>query len=150
MTASKRGLRFLGHRVHPALSDFPLVLLVLAPFADTLGWVCGENTGWFVGFGCSIGGIVSALPAAVAGFVDYRTIEPDSKPSRTAFLHMSVMLSAVCCSVLGLTFRGGTIPDGSARVVVVAFEWAASILVAAGGWLGGHLVFHHGIGVDSK
>ena len=38
--------------------------------------------------------------------------------------------------------------------LVLLLLWVALVLVAAGlgagGWLGGHLVFHHGVGVDTR
>ncbi len=145
-----RGLRLFGHPVHPPLTAFPLVLLALAPVADAAGWLAADALFWRMGFWCLVAGLVAALPAAAAGFVDFSSIPSDTPAARTGLWHLSVMLSAVSLSGLGLVFRGGQVPDEGAQLLAVLLEASGALLVLAGGWLGGHLVFHHAVGVEGR
>lgn len=144
----RRGLRVGGHPLHAALSDFPMVLLLLWVALDGTALVLGSPLLWMLGRWALIAGTAAAVLAATAGFVDYLSIA-DAKPRafRTASAHLAVMLSVTCVAVVDLVYRGAVPPTGVGRVLHVA----ALVLVAgglgAGGWLGGHLVFHHGVGV---
>jgi uncharacterized membrane protein len=144
----RKGLRLFGHPVHPPLTAFPLVLLALAPVADAAGWLRAEELPWRIGFWCLAAGLVAALPTALTGFFDYSAIPSESPAAKTGLWHLSVMLSAVSLSGLGLAFRGGQVPEGDARALALALEASGAALVLAGGWLGGHLVFHHAVGVE--
>lgn len=50
----------------------------------------------------------------------------------------------------GLVVRGGSLPPSGMRLLAaLALEGVGFLLLSAGGWYGGHLVFHHGIGRDA-
>ena len=93
---------------------------------------------------CIGGGIVGALVAAVPGLVDLTSISA-GKVRKAALTHMTVNLIAVGLFGLSLWLRT-TDPLGG---------WAAAIsgvgllLLGLGGWLGGELVFVHGMGVEA-
>ena len=147
----KRGLRVLGHPVHAALSDFPLVLLLLWVALDGTALVVDSPLLWMLGRWVLIGGIVAAVLAASAGFIDYLAVGTTvPRAVRTATTHLAVMLSVTSIAAIDLVYRGPEIPTGTGRVL----HLVALVLVAAGlgvgGWLGGHLVFHHGVGVDPR
>jgi uncharacterized membrane protein len=145
----RRGLRFAGHPVHAMLSDFPMVLLLLWVALDAAALLLASSEVWRLGRWALTGGVVAAGLAATAGLVDYSTIS-EAKPnaSQVATAHMMVMLSVAVIAILALVFRSASLPQDSARVLhVVALVLVASGL-AGGGWLGGHLVFRHGVGVD--
>ena len=69
-----RGLRVLGHPVHAALSDFPLVLLLLWVALDGIALVVGSPLLWMLGRWALIGGTAAAVLAASAGFIDYLAV----------------------------------------------------------------------------
>lgn len=142
--------RLFGHPVHPPLTAFPLVLLTLAPVADAVGWGRAEPLGWQLGFWCLVAGLVMALPTAASGFLDFTAIPADTPAARTGLWHLSVMLAAVSLSGLALALRGGRVPEDGARLLSFGLEAAGALLVLGGGWLGGHLVFHHGVGVRGE
>ncbi|HET9158528.1 MAG TPA: DUF2231 domain-containing protein [Myxococcaceae bacterium] len=146
-----RGLRVLGHPVHAALSDFPLVLLLLWVALDGAALVVGSPLLWMLGRWALIAGLVAAVLAASAGFIDYLAVGTNvPRAVRTASAHLAVMLSVTCIAAIDLVYRGAAAPTGIGLVLHVA----ALVLVAAGlglgGWLGGHLVFHHGVGMDPR
>jgi Predicted membrane protein len=147
----KRGLRIGGHPLHAALSDFPMVLLLLWVALDGTALAVGSPLLWTIGRWALIGGMVAAVLAASAGLMDYLGVgESAPRGLRTATAHLAVMLSVTCVAAVDLVYRGTAPPTGAGRVLHIA----ALVLVAgglgAGGWLGGHLVFHHGVGVEGR
>jgi uncharacterized membrane protein len=145
------GLRIGGHPLHAALSDFPMVLLLLWVALDGTALALGSPLLWMLGRWALIGGTVAAVLAASAGFLDYLAIgESVPRALRTATAHLAVMLSVTCIAAVDLVYRGPALPTGAGRVLhVVALVLVAAGL-GAGGWLGGHLVFHHGVGVEDR
>jgi uncharacterized membrane protein len=140
-------MRLFGHPVHPMLVAFPVALLVLAPVWDglaVLGVLADART---AGYFCTLAGLVTGGLAAIAGFVDLVKI-PSSKPAavRVALAHASCALVAVSLCGTGFAFRGGVAAMPGAGVL--GLEIAGALVLVATGWLGGHLVFRHGIGVE--
>ena len=143
-----RGFRIGGHPVHAALSDFPMVLLLLWVALDGTALALGSPLLWMLGRWALIGGVAAAVLAASAGFLDYLGVASGApRALKTATAHLGVMLSVTSIAAIDLVYRGSTFPTGVGRTLHVA----ALVLVAGGlmvgGWLGGHLVFHHGVGV---
>ena len=132
-----------GHPIHPMLIVFPVGLWIFSLIADLVylvGWggpVWKQVALYTIG-----GGIVGALLAAIAGFTDWRSIR-DPRVRRIATSHMAANLIVV--ALFGLSFwlrlsnPLGALPVGVSGV--------ATILLGVGGWLGGHMVYVHGMGV---
>ena len=143
-----RGLRIGGHPVHAALSDFPMVFLLLWVALDGTALVLGSPLLSTLGRWALIGGVAAAVLAASAGFMDYLGVASGApRALRTATAHLAVMLSVTCIAAIDLVYRGSTFPTGAGRTLHVAALALVAGGLAAGGWLGGHLVFHHGVGV---
>lgn len=132
------------HPIHPMLVGIPIGLWVFAVVADVVHMVGGGPAWKEVARYCIGGGIVGALVAAVPGLVDLTSISA-GKARKAALTHMTVNLIAVGLFGLSLWLRT-TDPLGG---------WAAAIsgvgllLLGLGGWLGGELVFVHGMGVEA-
>jgi uncharacterized membrane protein len=98
-----------------------------------------------------IGGVAAAVLAASAGFMDYLGVASGApRALRTATAHLGVMLSVTSIAAIDLVYRGTTIPSGLGRTLHIAALVLVAAGLAAGGWLGGHLVFHHGVGVKPE
>lgn len=138
-----------GHPLHAMLSDFPLALLGTSLVWDAIGMWRGEAVWWAISFWNIALGLSAALVAATAGAVDYAAIKPEAPASKLAMSHMILMLMAVGMYGASLLLRGGpAVPVGAGRTVGLILESLGLILLMAGGWCGGHLVFHHGVGRD--
>jgi uncharacterized membrane protein len=143
-----RGLRIGGHPLHAALSDFPMVLLLLWVALDGTALVLGSPLLWMIGRWALIGGVAAAVLAASAGFMDYLALGTTApRAVRTASVHLAVMLSVTSIAGIDLVYRGASPPTGTGRVLHVAALVLVAAGLGAGGWLGGHLVFHHGVGM---
>jgi uncharacterized membrane protein len=145
-----RGLRVFGHPLHAILSDFPAALLGTSLVWDLVAVWRGEPVWWAISFWNVALGLLAAAAAACAGAVDYAAIPQDDAALATANRHMLLMLCAVTPYILSLVIRGGaSAPHGAALWAVLALEGLGLLLLSAGGWYGGHLVFHYGVGRDA-
>lgn len=149
------GLRFLGHPLHPALVHLPLGLCVASLLWDVagilarrggLGWAGLSPETWFdLGRVTLVVGLVTAVPAAITGFIDYVAIPADDPAESTAGWHLLATGSALTAFLAGLLLRLGAAADDGDALVVGMSALGASLL-GLGGWLGGHLVYEHGVG----
>jgi nitrite reductase/ring-hydroxylating ferredoxin subunit/uncharacterized membrane protein len=139
---------FRGHPIHPALIPFPFAFLTGAFLFDGAGRVSGNSNWWTTGGYLAAAGIVTALLAAVPGFIDYlRTVPPNSSGKRRATKHMLLNLSAVLLFIVATWLRSGSVAP---ETPVVLFEGLGVAMLSFGGWLGGVLVSRNQISVDHR
>jgi uncharacterized membrane protein len=139
--------RVAGHPLHPALAHFPIGLWLAAVAWDLLGWWEASNPLWWqLSFGCLALGLAAALPAAATGLVEFFALPPDEPAIDTATAHMMAMASATF--IFGASWflraKSGAAEPPTAWALALAFAGAAVLVV--GGWLGGTLVYRHGVG----
>lgn len=144
----KNGLKFLGHPLHPPLTDFPIVLWSISLLWDILAFARGDPFWAQFSFWSIATGLVAALPTLATGLLDYASIPDDQQAAeRTATRHMIVMLCTTALFVGSLLLRYGQDSLGSLRTIVAVILSAVGVaLLPVGGWLGGELVFRHGVG----
>jgi uncharacterized membrane protein len=139
-----------GHPLHPPLTDAVIgaytAATVLA-FLDVLS-IVDENAakGWWLAL---LVGLVVTGPTAVTGFLDWLTLTWGVPLWRTATAHMLTMVSATVLFGLAALFGHddfltGNVGAGSFILTVIGFG-----LLTVGGWLGGAVVFVHGMRVLS-
>src|SRR5262249_962969 len=146
-----KGVRVFGHPLHAVLSDFPLALLGTSLLWDAVGIWRGEVVWWAISFWDIALGIAIALLAATVGAVDYSAIEEEHPAEATPLRHLLVMLTTVGLYSVALLVRGGASASvGTRRIVTIGLEGLGLLLLSIGGWYGGHLVFHYGIGRDTN
>ena len=140
---------YKGHPIHPALIPFPFAFLYGAFLFDAAGWVAERPAWWSTGAHLAAAGIVTALVAAVPGFIDYvYTVPPKSTGKKRATRHMAANLSAVALFAMAWWLRGSVSAEpGIAQLIL---EGVGVALLTAGGWMGGVLVNRNQIGVDPR
>jgi nitrite reductase/ring-hydroxylating ferredoxin subunit/uncharacterized membrane protein len=140
---------FKGHPIHPGLIPFPFAFLTGGFLFDLAGAITGRSALWTTGAYVAAAGIVTALIAAVPGFIDYLyTVPPNSTGKRRATRHMLVNLAAVTLFAIAWWLRGGaTAEPGMATLFLEAVGLG---LLGAGGWMGGVLVSRNQISVDHR
>jgi uncharacterized membrane protein len=150
-TYPRSSARIFGHPIHPMIVPFPIVFFVSAFAADLLGLRTGEP-GWATASNWLLGaGLATAALAALLGFTDFigdRRIRGLS----AAWLHMIANILAVLVEAanLGLRLTAGVEADivGS---IGVYLSGGAVLLLLFSGWMGGELVFRHGVGrIDDR
>ncbi|SHH10262.1 Ferredoxin subunit of nitrite reductase or a ring-hydroxylating dioxygenase [Jatrophihabitans endophyticus] len=125
----------VGHPVHPALVAVPIGAWVSAGVLDAQGERGAARR--LVGLG-----VLAALPTAATGGSDYLTTAGAER--RVGFVHAATNLAAIASYGVSWLLRR----RGNDRAGVVASLVGATAL-GAGGWLGGHLAYAQGVGVDT-
>lgn len=128
---------WLGHPLHPLLIAVPIGSWVSASVLDVSP---GDNTlasRRLVGLG-----VLTALPTAMSGLADWS--DTDGAEQRVGALHAGLNLTAVALYGASWVRRR----SGPGRGAALAL--AGSAAVAAAGYLGGHLTYALGVGVDTN
>jgi nitrite reductase/ring-hydroxylating ferredoxin subunit/uncharacterized membrane protein len=126
---------WLGHPLHPAITDVPIGAYVVALVLD----FSGQRSAAAAAIGV---GIVFMLLAALAGYADY--IDLENKPRRFATIHSSLMLVALVFYVVSFVMRLGATPSASeVWLSVIGF-----LIVITSAYVGGELVYNLGTQVD--
>lgn len=139
------GARLAGHPIHPIVVGIPIGLCTFSVFADIMrltGW--GKPVWFDVALYAIAGGIVGALLAAVPGLVDYLTVT-DARLRDIAFAHMIAALFVV--GIFGFTLWRRW--SGDHGIFPVAVSTVGLLLLGVVGWLGGEMVFVHGMGMEA-
>ncbi len=138
---------YQGHPLHPALIPFPFAFLTGAFVFDAAGWLFSVPSWWATGGHLAAAGVITALVAAIPGFVDYLyTVPPRSTGKQRATRHMLINLSAVGLVAVAWLTR----PAAAPALAVIGLELIAVALLSVGGWMGGVLVSRNQIGVDHR
>lgn len=136
----------MRHPLHPALVHFPVACWSLAVVADFASLWFGETawqwSGGLLAVGCTI-----ALAAMLAGLMELPRV-PEGPAMRDTYLHMSVMLIAFALFTTRLLLRLDQLQPLAPDTVSLLLDAGGFLALAVGGWLGGRLVYGHGIGRD--
>ena len=141
----------MGHPIHPMLIPFPIALWVFSLVGDLI-YLRGGNPVWeWVAFYTLAGGIVGALLSAVFGIIDYFGIK-DRKASSIAAWHarINVLALLIFAGSFYLRTTGGSGLVNRSLTIPVALSVVGVILITISGWLGGELVFKHGVAVSPQ
>jgi len=125
--AALRGT-WLGHALHPLLTDFPLGAWTSTSLLD----VFGGRRSRPAATGLLAFGVATALPTAAAGLAEWRATSGGAR--RVGVVHAAVNSTALLLygSSLVARLRGR---QGRARLLSVT----GGVVATAGGYLGGHL-----------
>jgi nitrite reductase/ring-hydroxylating ferredoxin subunit/uncharacterized membrane protein len=131
---------WLGHPVHPLLILLPLGSWTSAVLLDWLGGKDSQKAADIL-LGA---GIVSAVPTVATGFADWADTEPASDTvRRVGIAHAALNATGTVLFAGSLAARAG-----GSRARGKLFALAGVGAVSASGYLGGHLTYAEGVGVD--
>src|SRR4051812_10871501 len=131
-----------GHPLHPPLTDATIGMFVLAAGLGVIGKLGAitEQAGvamWLA----LIGGLIAAVPTAATGMADWLVLPWGSDRWRTATWHLTAMVSAVVLFALAAWRQHPGYRDGEVTTDGLILALAGAVVLTAGGWLGGRLVF---------
>jgi uncharacterized membrane protein len=140
-----------GHPVHPMLIPFPIALWVFSLVADVI-FVWRGNPVWkdYIAFYTLLGGIIGGAVAAVPGLIDWMSLT-DKTVVKTANWHARLNVIALLIFAGSLYLRttsGSSLVSGS-YTIPLALSVLGVILISISGYLGGEMVFKHGVAVDT-
>lgn len=163
----------MRHPLHPASVHFPIVCWTFAVIADFSSLFFGElmwhwstgqvsiaqtpigkipidqipidqiSTG-LIAIGLLSLGCVTALVAMLAGLLELARV-PEAA-MRDTYLHMSAMLLAFILFTTRLLLGLDAELTQAPEVLVLVLDFSGFTLLLVGGWLGGKLVYGHGVG----
>jgi nitrite reductase/ring-hydroxylating ferredoxin subunit/uncharacterized membrane protein len=128
----------IGHPLHPALVAGPMGSWLAASYLDLLGGPTGRGAArTLVGLGT-----VLAVPTAATGLRDW--LDTSGAERRVGVAHAALNVTAVTAYAASWLARGR-----GHSVRGIALSLAGLATVAVSGWLGGHLAYALGVGVDT-
>ena len=137
-----------GHPVHPPLTDVTIGVYTFATLAAVLDVLdIAENAaapGWALAL---VVGLVVTIPTALTGLADWLRIESGTPLKRTATFHLIAMVVATVIFALAALFGYSDGIDGRVETGPFLLTIAGYLTLALGGWLGGAIVFVHGMRV---
>jgi len=122
--------KWLGHPLHPALTDLPIGFWTSAMLVDFLGGKRSKRAATLL----VASGIASAVPTAMAGAHDFTGLDPKAK--RVGLVHAAANSAGLLLYIASLFNR---MRGRRGRGIYLGVLGAAAATV--GGYLGGHLVF---------
>jgi nitrite reductase/ring-hydroxylating ferredoxin subunit/uncharacterized membrane protein len=133
--------KWLGHPLHPAVTDVPLGAWTAAAAMDVADATSGTDQ-YAAGSDAAVAvGLAGAALSAVSGLAEWRHTQ--DRPRRIGVVHASLNGTATLLYAASLAFR-----SRGHRGVGRALSFAGFAAVIAGAYLGGHLTYKERIGVD--
>ena len=137
-----------GHPIHPPLTDVTIgtyTFAVVAAIADVLDISTHAAThAWWLAL---VFGLLSTIVTATTGFVDWLRIPSGTPLWRTTTAHMIAMLLASGVFLAAVVAGKGSFDSGNVETGPFVLTVAGFLLLSVGGWLGGSVVFVHGMRV---
>jgi len=134
-----------GHPIHPMLVPIPIGLWIFSLVCDLIHTGGSSNPAWTtVALYTMGGGIIGALLAAVPGLIDLVSLPP--VPKKTALAHMAINLSVVALYAINFWLRL-RVPESPGNLVWLSVLSIGLLVIS--GWLGGKMVYEHGVAVDT-
>ena len=127
---------WLGHPLHPLLTDVPIGALTVTIVLDVIGQPVAADVALLVG-------VLTMLASALAGYADYSTT--DGRARVRATVHSAMMLVSLAIYLVSLAIRA-TSPTN--RALPIALSIVAYVILAGGAFVGGDVVFLLGNMVD--
>jgi nitrite reductase/ring-hydroxylating ferredoxin subunit/uncharacterized membrane protein len=129
---------WMGHPAHPMLTDVPIGAWTSALLLDLLGGpAAGRGADTLIGVG-----VLAALPTAITGLSELADLGTEQERA-IAGAHAIGNTAALALYAASYVAR-----KAGSRTIGVGLSTAAAGLMMASAFLGGHLSFRKGIGVD--
>ncbi len=128
---------WLGHQLHPLLTDVPIGAFTCATVLDLVGRRRAQPAANIL----AALGVVSTVPTAAAGLADWSDTTGPGR--RIGVVHAAANLMGIGFYIASISAR-----RRGNRVSATALGLIGMGTMSAGGYLGGHLTFVRGVGVN--
>ena len=123
---------WLGHPLHAAATDIPIGTLLLVVVLDLIGQPSAADV-------ALAATVLSMLAAAVTGAADYADTDGTARVRATT--HSTLMVVALLLLLVSLALRLGGASD---RTIPIAISLVGFLIVVAGAYVGGDVVYIFG------
>jgi nitrite reductase/ring-hydroxylating ferredoxin subunit/uncharacterized membrane protein len=138
---------WLGHPLHPVITDVPIGAWTMAQLLDVLSVARGDDEGLDRASDIALGaGLVAAGGAAVTGWVDWS--ESGGPRRRMGLAHAFMNVIALVLNVASLFLRLGSAGGKSGRRTARSLSAAGYLTSAAAAFVAGELVYNLGQAVS--
>lgn len=131
---------WLGHPLHPVLTDIPIGAWTIAMMCDLVAAQRGSDEAAKMADALIAIGVVAAVPTAFAGIADYSAI--DRSTVAPAGLHGLLNSAGLVLNIVSIRDRAAGNRGRGVLLSTVAFG-----LLNASAWIGGELVYDKKVGV---
>jgi len=135
---------WLGHPLHPVLTDVPITAWMLTAVFDVIWLIAHPPWAAYGAFVTVIVGLLGALGAIVTGLTDWS--DTDGAERRVGLNHALFNACATLLYLVSFVLRLLAGPGDGIAAVVLGLAGLANVLYAA--YLGGDMVFTKGTGVS--
>lgn len=139
-----------GHPSHAMFVHFPVAFYFGALAFDVLSRLGRFPEAPVAATWLLVGAAATTLPTVITGLVDWWGMVPGSSKWTTATRHMLFQFAAASFFVTTLALRWTHRHDTRAATLWLVLEAVGVVLLTAGQWLGGVLVYRMGMRVSTK
>lgn len=137
-----------GRPIHPPVTDVAIGAYSVAFIFGIVGLAGGvEDAAGKTMWLALLVGLGAGAVAAVTGLADWVSISRGTSTWSTATTHMLVMVSATVIFAIAAFVQYDGFHDGKVETAAFVLTAVGFATLAVGGWLGGRLVFVHGMRV---
>jgi uncharacterized membrane protein len=137
-----------SHPIHPALVTIPIGAFALTLIGDIAHTVTDGPFWYHFAYYCMGIGVVTALVAAIFGFIDFFGVKMSAQGYKIAKVHMALNLAGVGLYAANVLMRRGDAALGTPRwPLVFGLEIVTFAALGVSGWLGGKMAFENKVGV---
>lgn len=137
-----------GHPTHPPATDVAIgcyTFATLASIAEAVNFHQSIVAG--AAYYALLVGLAATVAAAITGFLDYLAIPSATPLRKAATYHWLVMVTASVLFIAAAVSMRGTYAAGKITTTGLVLDLLGYAVMSVGGWLGGILVFQHGMRV---
>ncbi len=141
--------KWLKHPLHPLLVHVPVAVWPAALLFDALSRLnFGGNTLVRLSFFCVALGLAATLPVVPTGLADWIEIKQEKPAWKIGLAHMALNLVVTIIFAVNLGLRVSSFQNAATvDSLPVALSAAGTVLLFVSAYLGGLMVYDHGIAV---
>src|SRR5579872_339659 len=132
---------WLGHSLHPVITDVPVGAWTVMVVLDIIAWITGKTSLRPGGDIALAVGLAAAVGAAVTGLTDWKDTYGDER--KVGLLHGLIMLTSVVVLAVSLVLH----LTGPWEIGVI-LGFIGYAVMGAGAYLGGDVVYDLGYGIN--
>src|SRR5437016_14585341 len=141
--------KWLGHPLHPILVHIPMAMWPGALIFDLLSkWQIGGNAMVRLSFYAIVFGLAASLLALPTGLVDWTGIKKEKPAWKIGLYHMALNLVVAILFAVNLGVRMRTLHEATeVSSTPLLLSAIGTFLLFVSSYLGGLMVYYHGISV---
>jgi uncharacterized membrane protein len=143
--------KWLGHPLHPAVVHVPTGLWPAAVIFDILSHIMGDpvatNVMVRLAFWSLLVGLVTVLVAAPTGLADWWEIKKERPAYTIGLIHAGLNVLVAVIVLVSVVLRWGDTHQPATGVWPMVLAIVGVLILSVSGYLGGLMVYEHGIGV---